>query len=72
LFFERGAAFSPSFPQLSGEYKFEFEIIAVIISTKLRNPHSSEYTQQTCSQMESLARIFVTRWKTTALSDRGV
>ena len=26
LFLERGAAFFPSFPQLSGEYKFEFEL----------------------------------------------
>jgi hypothetical protein len=25
MFLERGAAFFPSFPQLSGEYSFEFE-----------------------------------------------
>jgi hypothetical protein len=46
--------------------------ILPIISTKLRNPRSSGYTQQTCSQTEGLARVFVTRWKTTARSDRGV
>jgi hypothetical protein len=30
------------------------------------------HTQQTYSQTEGLARVFVTRWKTTARSDRGV
>jgi hypothetical protein len=43
-----------------------------IISTKLRNPRSTGYTQQTCSQAEGLAMVFVTHWKTTARSERGV
>ena len=39
---------------------------------KIRNSHSPGYTQQTCSQTEGLAKVFVTRRKTTALGYRGV
>jgi hypothetical protein len=46
--------------------------ILPVISTKLWNPQSSGYAQQTCSQAEGLTRVFMTRWKAAALSDRGV
>ena len=46
--------------------------IFTIISKRLWNPHSSEYTQKTCSQTEGLAKVFVTRWMATALRTRGI
>ena len=61
-------------PPHPDSYKQQAFINAIlpIISTELRNLHSLEYTQRTRSKTEGLARVFVTRWKTTALSDRCV